>query len=164
MHEAAAAPAAPATPAAHRPKPGHSEAAKGLAPAAKPGHSEPGKGLAPAAEPPQQGEAVPAAESSDRADSDSDISIGMWDLPPGPPREGLPHVAVKLEEDERVADTEMKLETTTCANPPQVRLRLFSLPNDHSPSTDHVCVGSLLTAIYSHTFKRITTSMSAYLR
>ena len=133
---AAAAPAAPATPTAQRPKPGHSEAAKGLARAA---------------EPPQQAEAVPALESSDGADSDSDISIGMWDLPPGPPREGLPHVAVKLEEDERIADTEMKLETTTCAIPPQVRLRLFRLPNDHSPSTDDVCVGSLLTAIYGHT-------------
>ena len=110
---AAAAPAAPATPTAQRPKPGH---------------SEPAKGLAPAAEPLQQAEAVPALESSDAADSDSDISIGMWDLPPGPPREGLLHVAVKLEEDERIAETEMKPETTTCAIAPQVRLRVFQPP------------------------------------
>lgn len=133
---AAGAPAAPATPTAQR---------------LKPGHSEPAKNPVPAAKDPQEAGARPAPESRDGAESDSDISIGMWDLPPGPPREGLPHVAVKMEENGHIADAEIKLETTTCANPSQVRLRLFSLPDAYSLSTDHVCAGSLLSAVYANT-------------
>ena len=146
---AAAAPAAPATPTAQRQKPGPSDLAEGLVPAAK--------DL-------QQAGAMPAPGSRDGADSDSDISIGMWELPPGPPREGLPHVAVKLEEDERIADAEIKLETSSRAKPSQVHLRLFNLPDAHSVSTDHLCAGSLLTAIHCHSCQAYHQSFPVHLR
>ena len=144
---AAAMPAAPATPTAQR---------------LRPGYPEPAKDPMPAAGPPQQAGAAPARAGRGDAGSDSDISIGMWDLPPGPPREGLAHVAVKLEAAEHLTDTDLKQESTLCIDPPQVRLLPSNLPNAHSLSTHHVCAGGLLTAIHGHSCQVHHQSLSAH--